>query len=129
MGEVEASLLELDRGTSKFDVEVSMLDGGQEMIGSFEYRTALFDEATISRMAGHYLRVLETVAARPEVRIEAIPLLSGPERQQLLYGWNDTATDYRLDTCVPALFEVQAGRSSSDAATAVARMTARTRRA
>ncbi|WP_224242167.1 non-ribosomal peptide synthetase [Hyalangium gracile] len=110
LGDLEISLLEFERGSAKFDVTLSMMDTGSELVGTIEYRTGLFDAATISRMAGHYVTVLEAVAARPELRIESIPLLSAAERRQLLDGWNDTATDVPLEPCVVSMFEAQAAQ-------------------
>jgi non-ribosomal peptide synthetase component F len=43
--------------TSKFDLTLWMAESPSGLLGSFEYSTDLFDEATIERMASH-LRAL-----------------------------------------------------------------------
>ncbi|HEY0637111.1 MAG TPA: amino acid adenylation domain-containing protein [Pseudonocardiaceae bacterium] len=63
------------------------------LLGMIEYASALFDRATIERMAGHYTRLLEAVAGDPDVRLSRMELLGEAERRQLLVEWNDTATE------------------------------------
>src|SRR5262249_127253 len=43
-------------------------------------------------------------------------LLTEPEREQLLLGWNETVTDYPKDKCVHQLFEEQARRRPGEVA-------------
>src|SRR5947209_10141799 len=38
-------------------------------------------------------------------------MIAGTERQQILYGWNETAVQYPADKCVHELFEEQARRN------------------
>ncbi|MEV7071813.1 amino acid adenylation domain-containing protein [Streptomyces sp. NPDC093990] len=59
--------------------------------GVLEYATSLFDRSTAERMAGHFLTLLDQVAARPDTPLGALDLLGEQERRQLLDGWNDTA--------------------------------------
>src|SRR5579884_3308718 len=40
-----------------------------------------------------------------------VEMLSAAERQQLLYGWNETATAYPAEKCVHELFEEQVART------------------
>ena len=62
---------------------------GGGLPGGIEYSTALFDAATIGRMAGH-LVLLAAVAATPGAA-SGLAVLTAAERDQLLVGWNDTA--------------------------------------
>ncbi|MFC8433320.1 amino acid adenylation domain-containing protein [Streptomyces sp. NPDC057253] len=59
--------------------------------GVLEYATSLFDQATAARMAGHFLTLLDQVAAHPDAPLGSLDLLGEQERRQLLDGWNDTA--------------------------------------
>jgi amino acid adenylation domain-containing protein/non-ribosomal peptide synthase protein (TIGR01720 family) len=45
--------------------------------------------------------------ANPECSIAQLPLLTKAERKELLYEWNDTATEYSEQLCVLQLFERQ----------------------
>ncbi len=69
--------------TALFDLEAELTESGEEVIGSFRFRTDLFDAATVERMASHYLALLEEVAAEPGRRLSLLPALGPGERRQL----------------------------------------------
>ncbi|TDX61138.1 amino acid adenylation domain-containing protein [Methylosinus sp. sav-2] len=112
--------LAADSGTSKFDLtlELAEVEGGS--IASIEYAAALFEPATIARMADHYRRLLEGIVADPRARIGALPMLSEPERRRLLIDWTDTSADFPRELCIHELFEAQAQRAP-DAVAAIFR--------
>ncbi|WP_405518713.1 amino acid adenylation domain-containing protein [Streptomyces canus] len=64
---------------------------GGALDGVLEYATSLFDRSTAERLAGHFLTLLDQVAAHPQTPLGALDLLGEQERGQLLDGWNDTA--------------------------------------
>jgi amino acid adenylation domain-containing protein len=102
--------LELDRldppsETARFDLTVTAEDTRAGLLLLFEYGTDLFDAATIERMASHYGRLLESAAAAPEAAVGRLAMLSPPERETLLRGWNASATPYPRERCVHELFE------------------------
>jgi non-ribosomal peptide synthetase component F len=101
------SSLEMESSTAKFDLTLSMEDTEQGLVGSLEYNTDLFDAATISRMLEHFQTLLEGIVSNPEQRLSDLPLLTQPERQQLLVEWNDTQVVYPKDVCIHQLFEAQ----------------------
>ncbi|HEY9882243.1 MAG TPA: condensation domain-containing protein, partial [Thermosynechococcaceae cyanobacterium] len=93
--------------TTKFDVTLYVEETGEELIGTLEYSTDLFDAITIRRMAGHLQTLLEGIIAHPDRPIQDLPLLTKGERQQLLQAWNDTQAEYPQDRCLHQLFEEQ----------------------
>jgi amino acid adenylation domain-containing protein len=98
--------------TSKFDLSLWMAESPNGLIGSFEYSTDLFDEATIERMIGHLRALLEGAVADPGQALSALPMLSAAERTQVLEGWNDTHVEYPTkDATVPDLFAAQAAKT------------------
>ncbi len=102
---------ELERGTAKFDLTLSMVEGPEGLRGACEYNTDLFEAATITRMLGHLQTLLEGVVANPAQRLSTLPLLTEAERHQLLIEWNDTQIDYPREACIHRLFEEQAERT------------------
>ena len=56
--------------------------------GELGYDTDLFSEATISEMADNFVRVLETVVARPEERLSSLPLLSDLKLHRMRFQEN-----------------------------------------
>ncbi|MEW5929324.1 MAG: amino acid adenylation domain-containing protein, partial [Gemmatimonadota bacterium] len=69
--------------TALFDLEAELTESGEEVIGSFRFRTDLFDAATVERMASHYLALLDGIAADPGRRLSLLPVL-GPGERRLL---------------------------------------------
>ena len=108
--------LEIDNETAKFDLTLSMIEAEDGLKGSMEYNTDLFEEATITRMLGHFQILLEGIVADPEQRLSNLPLLDEGERHQLLVEWNDTQTNYAdlpsvKDSSIHELFEAQVERT------------------
>jgi amino acid adenylation domain-containing protein len=90
-GGLRAELVPFDSGTAKFDLTVTMEETAGALTGAFEYNADLFDAATIARMAAHFQQLLESIAAAPDTRVSALPMLSSDERERMLVTWNETA--------------------------------------
>ena len=59
--------------------------------GVLEYGTSLFERATVERMAGHFLTLLDRVAHDPGTALGEVELLDPREHRRLVVDWNDTA--------------------------------------
>jgi amino acid adenylation domain-containing protein len=59
--------------------------------GVLEYGTSLFERATVERMAGHFLTLLDRVARDPHTALGEVELLDPREHRRLVVDWNDTA--------------------------------------
>ncbi|WP_442947635.1 amino acid adenylation domain-containing protein [Nostoc sp.] len=99
--------LQIENPTAKFDLTLLMTESEQGLSGSLEYNSDLFEQATITRMVGHFVTLLEGIVANPEERISQFPLLTQPEQQQLFGEWNNTQANYPSDKCIHQLFEEQ----------------------
>jgi len=97
--------------TAKFDLTLTSNETPTGLRASLQYNTDLFDEATITRMLGHFRNLLEGIVANPEQRISELPLLTAADRHQILLEWNDTKRDYPSDKCIHQLFEEQVERT------------------
>ncbi|HEX7240035.1 MAG TPA: AMP-binding protein, partial [Longimicrobiaceae bacterium] len=95
---------------AKFDLGLAMADGEATLAATLDYRVALFEAATIARLAGHLEAVLEALAAEPERRLSELPLLRGAERARVLEAWNATGAE-APGACVHELFAEQARRT------------------
>src|SRR5205085_9663488 len=75
----------------------------------WEYDRDLFEGGTIERMAREYRKLLETIVDRPDLRIDAMPLLDEAERAALVAEprFGDTSPE----GSVTELFEIQAERN------------------
>ncbi|MDF5755248.1 non-ribosomal peptide synthetase [Spongiactinospora sp. TRM90649] len=87
---VQASGLLIDGGTAKFDLTVTCVPGENGLDGWWEYDTHLFDAEQVTRMVGHYTKLLHQIADDPDVPIDRIELLSTTEHDQVVRQWNTT---------------------------------------
>ena len=108
----------VETGISLLDLNLRLDDRPEGLVAYFEYRTDLFEEATMARMAGHLRTLLEGIVADPTQTVAALPLLTEKERYQLLIEWNATQADYPQDKCAHQLFEEQMERTPEAAAVA-----------
>lgn len=99
----------LSNGSAKFDLSVvgvlANATSPHPMELLFEYDTDVFDRDTVRRVMDHYLVLLRSVADAPETRVRDLPILSPAQKEQLLFGWNETAADYQRDVRIHQLFE------------------------
>jgi len=108
--------LAVERGTAIFDLALHTFETPSGIHVQFEYNTDLFDAGTIERMAGHYETLLEGIAANPDQRLAALPLLTQAERRQLLIDWNQTDRAYPCDRSLVERFEIQAAATPTASA-------------
>jgi amino acid adenylation domain-containing protein len=109
-----------ERSAAKLDLLLSAMEmpveGGEaELTLVLEYAADLFSAPNAARLLGHYATLVAGAAASPtspELPLSSLPLLSEPERHQLV-EWNDTASGFPLRP-VHRLFEEQA-RARPDA--------------
>ncbi|MDE1672717.1 non-ribosomal peptide synthase/polyketide synthase [Nocardia gipuzkoensis] len=108
-----ASPLDIDTGTAKFDLHLSLAEAadGSGLAAVFEYATDLFDPATVASFALRLRRVLDAVVADPQVSVGAIDVLSPSERALLLDTWNATGHPVDPAATLVSLFEAQAART------------------
>ncbi len=105
------SFIEIDNRTAKFDLTLDLTETPDGLRGRFRYNTDLFEAATIARMAEHLQILLGGIAASPDRRIAELPILAEAKRDQMLVGWNDTASDYPRDRCIHEMFKAQVNQS------------------
>jgi len=99
----------VESGTAKFDLTLSLAEE-RGLSAQLEYRTALFDRTTARRLLGHFAVLLQAAVSEPGQQLSSLPLLTAPERQQLL-EWSDTGAAWPdAETCLHRLFEAQAAR-------------------
>jgi amino acid adenylation domain-containing protein len=106
--------LAFDRGMAKFDLTLEVVEHDDGLNCEFEYRTDLFEPATIARMAGHFLNLLAGALDAPDVAVSRLPILDDKERSRLLIEWNQTSADYPRDTRIDEAFAAVA-RSNPNA--------------
>ena len=107
VGNLTLESIGLEQRTSQLDLTLMLVEAGDSISGSFQYNTDIFDAKTVERMDAHYEQLLSSIIADPRQRVSELEMLRESERSQLLFGWNDTATDHPLDLCLHQFFEQQ----------------------
>ncbi len=101
--------IEVEAGTSMFDMTLKLRERGGLLEGELEFNTDLFDHATIARLIGHYQLILDGMHNDPDCAVSRLPVLTEAERETLLVRWNDTERSVPKSRTVVQLFEEQAG--------------------
>ncbi len=113
----------LPPSAAQFELVLNLLESAQGQIqASFSYAEALFRPATIERMAGHYLRLLQAFAEDPAQRLCDV-VLPGPHEQQALLAWGAGSAWTGSLAPVHRLFEAHAKRSPTATALIIGQTT------
>ncbi|MEA2690922.1 MAG: hypothetical protein QOJ16_309, partial [Acidobacteriota bacterium] len=111
LGGLPAETLHLPGGGAQVDLTVFAAEVAGRLTTALRFNSDLFDGATAARMAGQLATLLAGIVDRPAARLSELPLLTAPERQELL-DWNATAATYpEAGSCLHELIAVQAARA------------------
>ena len=72
----------------------------------FKYDRNLFDRETIRRVADNYQVLLKSIVDNPEASLHSLSLISTAEKEQVLFKWNQTQTEFSFQ-CVHQLLEAR----------------------
>ncbi|MCW3115037.1 MAG: amino acid adenylation protein, partial [Segetibacter sp.] len=111
LGEVKLLQETSDRSTAKFELTMAVVETAKGLIGSIEYNTDLYTDATICRMIEHFKTLIVSIVQNPRVAIEALKMLTTAEEEQILVDFNKTEADYPKEKSVIDLFEEQAAKT------------------
>ena len=81
---------------------------GGGLAGRLRYRPEVFRRERMESFLRHLAQLLESALERPEAPVEELDPLSPAEREQIVAGFNRTATAYPAEATLPALFDAQA---------------------
>ncbi|MEO8490631.1 amino acid adenylation domain-containing protein [Pseudomonas sp.] len=96
---------------AKFDLSLDLGEVQGSILGALEYAVALFDESTVQRYVGYFVRVLQAMVENDQAILEYAPLMDERERQHLLVDFNATQVEYNLDQTLHGMFEDQVLRT------------------
>lgn len=94
-------------GATMFDLSLTVIEHPEGLWGKTEYNADLFDEASIVTLVDRLRLLLEAAAAAPETPIDALPLDTDAQRQQVRQ-WSSGPSLTRGPASLPALFDAQA---------------------
>ena len=102
--------IHIGQGGAPLDLMMQVGDTGGEFSCLLQYNTDLFDDATIERMVGHFVTLLDGIVADPRRRLSELPLLTETERRAQAV-WNDTRVRYDAPDCLHEMVAATARRS------------------
>ncbi|UCH93630.1 MAG: amino acid adenylation domain-containing protein, partial [Candidatus Aminicenantes bacterium] len=108
---LKAGQYQYESEISKFDLSLNVIVARKRIYFTFEYCTKLFKPETIKRLIKYFKKIISAVLNDPEKKNSEIEILSGEEKNQILYKFNDTGTGYPKDKTIHELFEEQAEKS------------------
>jgi len=95
---------------ARFDLDVNAVEGESGLDLYWVYHRDLFDSWRIEQMARHYVRLIDTLAANPDVPLHGLEILSDAERRHLTGEFNPPPREIAPAT-VAQLFEEQVERT------------------
>ncbi|MCA1372779.1 MULTISPECIES: non-ribosomal peptide synthetase [unclassified Bradyrhizobium] len=108
---LKAEVADIPLQQVKFDLELNLGEMDGRIVGSLNYATSLFDEATITRHRGYLLTVLRAMISDADQEVDRIDIIGADERRRVLDTWNETATPFPSESCIQDLFAEQVRRA------------------
>lgn len=102
---------------AKFDLQVSLSDRGQNITGSFNFPTQLFERETIQALINHFKTLLEQAVANPQQPLTQLALLPDQTDRQAILSlgranhWRQPATQ-----TVNSMFDAQVQQTPDEEA-------------
>ncbi|MDQ9531989.1 MULTISPECIES: non-ribosomal peptide synthetase [Serratia] len=108
---LQAESAELGYQIAKYDLTLDLAERDEQISGTLNFATALFDRTTAERYGVYLVQMLRAMATNATQPASHLDLLPAAERELLLYDWNRTAEVYPAQSCAHVLFEQWAQRT------------------
>ncbi len=86
MGELDIDMTGFSSEVAGIDLAVTLVERESGLTAAWEYDDDLYERTTIERMQRHFLTLLESAVAQPDVPIRLMPMLDDDERRRLAPG-------------------------------------------
>ena len=107
LGNLKITRDNIRTNTSKYDLTLSAIEGGDKIFLDLEYSTCLFKRSTIAAFTEHLKELVINALKNTETTIGNISLINSIEKKKLLYQFNNTALDIDKNSSICQLFENQ----------------------
>ncbi len=88
LADLKTEMIAADDGSTKFDLLFSFVEHGDELELRLQYGTALFDGATVERLADNLERLLVSITATPDARLSTLEIIPEAQRVLQLQHWS-----------------------------------------
>ncbi|NQZ12216.1 MAG: amino acid adenylation domain-containing protein, partial [Algicola sp.] len=108
---LELTPIEQQNNLIKFDLELSVVERGDELALTWRYNSDLFVPDTINRMMDNFGVLLGGIVKAPQQRVADLPLLTKDQSRQLGQLSRASQTTFPLDLNLDQLFEAQVSQT------------------
>jgi amino acid adenylation domain-containing protein len=109
---------DFENSSAKFDLTLHSFEDGENLKYFFEYSTALFKKESIERFITYFKTLITSVIDNPGEKIANLEVIPQPEKERLLYDFNDTDAGYPVDKTIHQLFDQQVEKTPANEAVA-----------
>ena len=102
---LDISAVDAGKHAAMFDLKLSMNEVDGRIVSEFEYRTDLFERASIERLAAHFSRWLATLAQSPATPLAQLNFLSADEQRFLHDNCNNAVCTQHAPQLIHRRFE------------------------
>ena len=88
-----------------YDLLLSITIADDDISGTLEFNSDLFNQETIERMVGNFRNLLNGIVNEPNTPISFLPIISQEEKKLVTVDWNRTELDLAYDQCIHERFE------------------------
>ncbi len=113
-GETEGLQLKpypMEHQVSKFDLSLDAFELEENILCHLEYSTSLYHVKTIERIAHHFIELLNKIGENPNQTLSEIEILRQEEKEEMLYGFNNTRREIVNQKSMEHQFEEQVERT------------------
>ena len=115
LGDIELKPMMLDTGASQVDLSVSFWEEDEQIKGSFEWNSSLFDDERAEDMICNFNCLLERIVERPDSQLSSYKVLSDEQYKKMVYDWNDTSYELIEDNVIEQFERVASERKNEKA--------------
>lgn len=94
IGGLELEPFPIPEQAAQFDLVLTMGEGKQGLLGTWQYSTDLFDNATVARWSQSFLQLLRGIVADPGCLVNELPIVPEDQLSRLLLDFNQTELEY-----------------------------------
>jgi amino acid adenylation domain-containing protein len=102
--------IEFDTESAKFDLTLEVVEQ-KGLHCTIEYCTALFEKQSIRRLSRHFETLLGDIARSPDRPISELRILDEAARNEAVFQFNSTKSEYRRNARLDRIFEEQVKRT------------------
>lgn len=101
---------------TKYELTLFLWEHKDQLEGTLEYNTDLFDASRIRSLGAHYVNLLEAIVKDPARSLAELPIMRAAERDRITREWNRTESTLPSDARLDRLFALQALANSNKVA-------------